>query len=74
MKNVNVNKLKAKAVEQGMSVSQLAAKIGMNQSTLYRKLNADGETLMIREANAIVKELNLSANDAMAIFFSNIVA
>lgn len=71
---VNINKLKGKIVENGMSIDLLAQKIGINRATLYRKLNSDGETLLISEANAIVTALNLSAEEAMAIFFSSVVA
>lgn len=74
MKNVNVNKLKAKLVERGISVSELAEMIGINKSTLYRKLNANGDSLLVSEANAIVKVLHLTPGEAMAIFFSQVVA
>lgn len=71
---VNINKLKGKIVENGMSIDQLAKRMGINRATLYRKLNSDGEALLISEANAIVTALNLSVDEAMAIFFSNFVA
>lgn len=70
MATVNTNKLKAKIVENGMNVSELATKIGMDKSSLYRKLANDGESMTIRDANAIVRVLGISSEDAIAIFFS----
>lgn len=71
---VNINKLKGKIVERGLNVEKLAERIGLDKSTLYRKINNDGETFSIREANLICKELKLSPQEATAIFFSQYVA
>lgn len=71
---VNVNKLKAKMVERGLNVSQVAEKIGIDRSSLYRKLNNEGETLTVKEAKAIVKVLNITPSEAAQIFFGNDVA
>ena len=70
---VNVNKLKGRIVEHGKSVADLAEDIEVDKATLYRKLN-NPEMITLREANAIVKSLGLSADDAIAIFFSEYVA
>mgnify|MGYP001947786641 CR=1 FL=1 len=72
--NMNVNKLKGKIVEKGLTVTEVAEKIDIDRSSLYRKLNNEGETLTIKEANKIVKVLNLPATEATEIFFSNSVA
>lgn len=74
MTNVNVNKLKGKIVENGLTIATLAEKIGIDRATLYRKLSNNGETMLIRDANAIISVLGLSADEAMAIFFSQFVA
>lgn len=71
---VNINKLKGKIIERGMSVEKLAEKIGVNKSTIYRKMNNDGKTFTIREANLICSILDLSGEEATAIFFSQYVA
>lgn len=73
-KVVNVNKLKGKIVERGMSVETLAQSIKIDKSTLYRKLNSEGETFTIKEANLICAVLELSGQEATAIFFSQYVA
>ena len=74
MQNVNINKLKGKIVENGLTVAILAEKIGIDRATLYRKLSNNGETMLVKDANAIVAALNLTADEAMAIFFSQLVA
>ena len=71
---VNINKLRGKIVEHGTNVSDLALKIGIDRATFYRKLNSDGENFTIKEADMIVKELNLSCKEATSIFFSQFVA
>lgn len=71
---VNVNKLKGKIVENGMSVSDLAEKVNIDKATFYRKLNANGETFLIREADAIAKALHLNGEEVNAIFFAQFVA
>lgn len=71
---VNVNKLKGKIVEKGLSVEKLADSIGMDRSTLYRKLSNNGETITIKEADLMVNELNLNLKEASDIFFSQYVA
>lgn len=74
MVNVNINKLKGKIVENGLTVAVLAEKMGINHATLYRKMSNNGETMLVKDANAIVSALNLTADEAVAIFFSQLVA
>lgn len=71
---VNVNKLKGKIVENEINIAMLANKIGVDKSTLYRKLNVDGESFTIKEADLIARELSLTPIEATAIFFSQFVA
>ena len=71
---VNVNKLKAKMVEKGTNVELLAKSIGMNKSTLYRKLNKGGEDFSIKEIRLIASELDISDEEAIVIFFAPNVA
>lgn len=71
---VNVNKLKGKIVEQNLSVEKLAELMNINKSTLYRKIANDGSDFSIDEVDVIIKVLNLSADEVIAIFFKQIVA
>lgn len=73
-KVVNTNKLKGKIVECGMNISELAELIGIDKATLYRKINANGQTITIKEADLISKELKLSKEEVNDMFFSQFVA
>lgn len=65
---MNANKLKGKIIEKGLSVETLAKQIGVNRSSMYRKINncriTIGEVCKIKEA------LNLTNDEASDIFFS----
>ena len=65
----DTRKLKGKIIENGLNQEKLSQKVGMNRSTLSRKLK-DGEAFTIGEANRITKVLNLTKEAAMAIFFA----
>ena len=71
---VNVNRLKGKIVEKGMTIETVAKAIGIDTSTLYRKLQNSGEKITIKEADNITAFLELGADEATSIFFSQIVA
>lgn len=71
---VNVNKLKGLLVEKGLNVEFLAEKIDVDRSTLYRRLTENGSTFTIKEADKIVKVLDLTCEEATSIFFAQFVA
>lgn len=71
---MNINKLKGKIIEKGLNIGGLAGKMGVDRSTLYRKLNKNGDTLTVKEARLIVEILELSAEEATDIFFKHSVA
>lgn len=70
----NVDKLKGAIVERRFTLEKVAETIGIDKSTLYRKLSNDGEDFTIKQADDITKLLGLSASEAQAIFFSQFVA
>jgi transposase-like protein len=65
---MNIPKLRGKMVEAGYSVESLANKIGVDKSTLYRKLD-NGEKFTIGEAQKIRTTLDLTNDEAAVIFF-----
>lgn len=69
---MNERKLKAKLVEKGISVETISHKIGINPSTFYRKIKSDSFT--IAEVRIIIEVLQLTYDEIMDIFFSDIVA
>ena len=71
---MNVNMLKGKMIERDVSIDQLALKMGIHKSSLYRKLNPNGDQMTIKEANVCVTELSLTSTEAVAIFFDSKVA
>jgi len=71
---LNINKLKGKIVERGMNVGDLAELLGVNKSTVYRKLQNEGQTLTIAQVDAIANVLELTGEEVNAIFFSQYVA
>lgn len=66
---MNVNKLRGKIVEKGMNIEALAEAIGIDRSSMYRKLN-NLESVKIGEAIKIKSVLDLSAEDATDIFLT----
>lgn len=71
---VNINKLRGKMVECGITVEELAKLMGIDRATLYRRFNSEGKELSIKEVDSIVRILKLSKKDANDIFFSQFVA
>lgn len=70
---MNVGKLKGKMVELGINVETLAEMIGVDRSSLYRKLNNSGK-VTIGEAKRIKEALALTDAEAISIFFASNVA
>jgi predicted transcriptional regulator len=64
---MNVSKLRAKMVEKDMNVDGLAAIVGIDRSSMYRKLN-NLEKITIGEAKKIKSALNLTDDEATIIF------
>lgn len=64
---MNIQKLKGKIVEMGYSVETLAEEIGIDRSSLYRKLN-NGEKITIGEARKLKSALKLTEEEATVIF------
>lgn len=67
---INVNKLKGKIVENGLSVADVAKAIGIGTASLYRKMNGKEETMYVKDAYAIGQLLKLSTDEMNAIFFA----
>lgn len=73
MGTVNVRKLKAKLTELGLNVVDLGKLIGYDKSAIYRRLADNGKAMTIDDANLIIKALKLTADEAIAIFFGQLV-
>jgi plasmid maintenance system antidote protein VapI len=64
---MNIQKLKAKIVEQGLNVETVAERIGVDRSSLYRKLN-NFEKITIGEAIRMKDVLGMTNEEASEIF------
>ena len=71
---VNSAKLRGKIVENGLTLEKVAKAINLNKSTISRKMNKNGDDFTIKQADDIVKLLNLTAEEATSIFFSQFVS
>ena len=69
---VDIQKLKGRIVEKSKNVNEVAKEIGIDKSTLYRKLKNNGSSLTIKEVTAIAQCLQLSYDDIKDIFFKNL--
>lgn len=65
----NVKELVDMMKSKGISVPELAQKIGVDASTLYRKLGAGGEKFTIGEVHRMMEAIPLSNEDANRIFY-----
>ena len=61
--------LKGKIVANGMNVEQLAKNIGIDRSSLYRKLN-NADKITIGEAMKMKQALSMTSEEATEIFLS----
>lgn len=62
------NKLKAQMALLGMTAKELAAKLEINEATLYRKMQRDGD-FSRKEINTMIKVLEIE--DPKEIFFAD---
>ena len=70
----NVDKLKGVIKEKRMTPEKVANRIGIDKSTMYRKLNNGGDEFTIKQADVISEILGLTGDEAQAIFFSQYIA
>lgn len=71
---VNVDKIHGKIKELRTNVVEVAARMGIDQSTLYRKLRKNGAGLTVKDAQQLVEILQLTDEEALLIFFARKVA
>lgn len=72
---VQVNKLRAKLVERGLTVEEVAGRMGVHRTTLYRKMqDRSGKSFTVREVQELSSILELTASEIDDIFFGGDVA
>jgi len=65
---MNTAKLRGKIVERGMRQEDVAKAIGIDSSTMSRKLNGGGELFTVGQMHKLADVLNLSGEEAADIF------
>lgn len=68
---VDISRLEQKMKDCGVSKESFAKGIGVDVSTVYRKLANNGESFTIGEMHKVVKLLNLTNAEACLIFLSD---
>ena len=71
---IDVTKLKEKILEKNLCEYEFLEKIGLNESIYKNKLECENNFFTVKEANDIVKVLNLTSSEAVSIFFPSFVA
>lgn len=66
----NINKLRGKIAENGLTINSFATEISMCEATLRRKMFKDGE-FTIEESINVKDRLNLNLNEYMEIFYGS---
>lgn len=64
----NMDLLRGKMAERKMGKEELAQKIGVDASTFYRKMKDNGTSFTVGQMHKIVDALELSHEEARAIF------
>lgn len=67
---LNIEKLKEKIAEKDITVEAVAKAANMDRSTFYRKMQPDNKGFTVGEAKAIALALEMSGDEANAIFYS----
>ena len=65
---LNLNLLRGKMAEKNISKEELAKRIGIDSSTFYRKMKANGNSFTVGQMHKIVAVLNLTHEEAASIF------
>lgn len=72
---VNTREIKAQMQRKGMTQVMLAQKMGINPSTLNRKINNEkGDNLTVKEAVEMAEALDFPRNEITDIFFASRLA
>ena len=71
---MNIEKMKQFMKEHEIKSSDVAKALGINESTWFRKIGRNGETVTIKEMNAIIEEFNIPMSEAAEIFFDEKLA
>lgn len=66
--STNMDVLRGKMAERRVTREEMARLMGMDTSTFYRKMKSEGVSFTVGEMHKIVEVLNLTPDEASAIF------
>lgn len=69
--STNMDALRAKMADLGISNETMAKRLGIDVSTLYRKMKSDGTNFTVGQMHTIVAVLGLTHEEAASIFLWN---
>jgi len=69
--SVNIPMLRGRMIQNGYNIVTLANRIGIDRSTLYRRIQDEGLSFTVGEIHKIIDTLQLSKEDASCIFLFN---
>lgn len=62
---MNVQKIKGRMTELGISGTEMARKLGIDPATYYRRMKKNGDNFMVMDLMVFKRELNLDAKEAL---------
>lgn len=66
---IAVSEVKHRIASAGLTVAMVAEKLGIDESTYYRKMSNKGDTFTVRQIQELKNLLDLSSTEAREIFF-----
>ena len=64
---MNIDRMKGRMTELHITGAQIAAELGMDPSTYYRKIKNNGEDFSVADLYTLCRVLNLSKSEAADI-------
>lgn len=71
---MDVAKMKQYMRDHNITPREMAEAADINVATWFRKVNREGDTITVREMNAIINAFNMSKSEAAEIFFNEKLA
>lgn len=65
---IDVERIKTRMSELGLTVKDVVASLGIDESTYYRKMANDGKTFSVEQVQKLSVLLNLTKQEASEIF------
>ncbi len=71
---MNVERMKQFMKDNKLTPTDMAKAAEINESTWFRKVNRNGDTLTVREMNLIIEAFGITKSEAAEIFFNEKLA